>query len=141
MFPVAFPDLTWLTYVKEIAILQEKVSILEYEAQLMRAAFQELLERHEARFGKEVKGNPLAALEFETTKGLTTAATLIKDVEERLAENKPEVAARVYREATGVTWDEAHTAVGDWHLTNREHKLARITRLVRLREFSKSSET
>src|SRR5438132_927545 len=100
MFPMFIP-----VPVGESTSLEERVSRLEHALALSLDALQTLVDRLAARFGREFLGTDLQHLATVGTDA--ELHSVVDSIDHLVREDQPPAAARHFREAFGVTWDQA----------------------------------
>ena len=120
--PVSTSQLT-----SDVAGLQQRVERLEHALVLSLDVIQTLLGKLEGRLGSNVVGPELRR--WQASRPEPALVQALNEINDLVKAGQSPKAARLFREAFGVTWDQAHQAIAEWHRHSQEEKL-RWLRLV-----------
>lgn len=108
--------------------LLERIRQLEQALVLQSETIQVILQRLEAKFGKDFLGSDLHQL--TATLPDAEAKVILNSVDSSIKNGEKHAAARQVRDAFRCTWDEAHSAIAEWNTHSIETKI-RALRLAR----------
>jgi hypothetical protein len=114
-----------------IVSLDERVKRLEHALTLSLSALQTLAVVLQTQLGPEVLGAELQRL--AAVGDDTESEAVINTIDSLIREGQQPAAVRHYREAFGVTWDQALTVIGGWERCTSAERLRslRVARFIK----------